>query len=594
MGVILWLSDLHYDPYYGLGIFAASYKAGDNCALPDNATQLEYPYGQVGCDTPRLLLEFALENANNHKNNIDFILVTGGFSRHSLLAAYNEVGKSNNHLCDTRIALNSTEVILRNTVQSIQKALPGVPIVPVIGNNDVIPDYYFGLETTKMTRDLPDVKTMLAHVSKGLKNAFMTPEEVSAFSHGGYFSRLVDLPSSSPKKQSSILVLSLNTVFYSVKHQPDPEPQDENGNLSHPKDPHGQFAWMKSQLQMAAAASSSPNIVGVYLAGHIPPSIGSYRHSQQWHDQYLDEFFTILQDYSEGKYHPHKRKSKTPPILGNFYGHVHAEEFRLLTHDSQEATKEGLEIPVLITSSLSPIYGANPSYRLVEYDDKSGALLDYNTHYLDLDKVQHQKDDAWIALPSFVEAYGVPDLSLKSFQRLFQSLEEGLVKCSSNRNRNRKIDLTLWETFWDRQDLFSSKSDDANDSVKSPADDIMDWMCTFRASTSQDYESCLERKQLESSTPCTTSSTTIALSVAAVGGLVFFGIVVSALYLGKKRPFHRKHPVDAGDGIHWIQDIYQDNDNYHDSEDDDDNEYNDEEDHIELAADLDGLKKRAF
>mmetsp|Transcript_10262 Transcript_10262/g.25768 ORF Transcript_10262/g.25768 Transcript_10262/m.25768 type:complete len:636 (-) Transcript_10262:211-2118(-) len=520
MGVILWLSDLHLDPYYGTD-FASSHKT-NSCSLPNNATLLEHPYGQVGCDAPPGLLEFALENVQSQNNNnnsnkiIDFVLVTGDFARHSMDILSQHLGGS---------IYDPVESILSTCIQSIQTALPNVPIVPVLGNNDVVPDYYLGLDRSLEIRnelEVPDSETMLATVAFGLKDAFSTQDEFFTFEHGGYFSRLVDLPSKEEGASTSILVMSLNTVLYSVNHQPDPE-----SNGYRPEDPYGQFEWMKSQLQAAANPNSKKRIVGVYLAGHIPPSIGSYRHSQLWHDQYLEEFFAILRDYSQGKYNNNnnnnnnntdENKNTAPPILGNFYGHVHTEEFRLLTYDNDESALEGggfdrtnttefqtLSIPVLVTSSITPIYGSNPSYRLVKYDDQSGALLDYSTHYLDLERANNNNvdnvDSAWIELPSFVEAFGVPNLSLESFQSLLQNLEGELVetmdeKCNNNNNSSSSSSSSsLWETFWKRQNLYSPTPDDADDSVttaKSPTDIMVDWLCTFGASTKNDYETCLE------------------------------------------------------------------------------------------------------
>ena len=288
---------------------------------------------------------------------------------------------------------------------------------------------------------------------------------------------------------------------------------------------------MKSQLQRVAASSS--NIAGVYLAGHIPPSIGSYRHSQLWHEEYLQEFSTILQDYAKGKYTPQRdTTARPPPILGNFYGHVHTEEFRLLQYglegeengipdattnssntnsSTATTTSEPLVVPVLVTSSITPIYGSNPSYRLVEYSDETGALLDYKTHYLDLDKtvvtedvdINKQQDDPWIALPSFAQDYGVPDLSLNSFQKVLQTLENEMAQATEEEFCGSKLQNNtndrLWETFRKRQNLYSTAQDDGDDSGndKSQTEIMIDWLCTFGATTTDEYQGCLGAKQAQ-------------------------------------------------------------------------------------------------
>ncbi len=576
MGVILWLSDLHLDPYYGTKL-AASHKNGKHCSF--NATLKNHPYGQVGCDAPPSLLTLTLEHAASSNTGgaaaIDFVLITGDFARHEMNNLFSDPSSD-------LVLFPTVKSILSTCIQTIRDSLPDVPILPVIGNNDLVPDYYLDEED----EEDEEAHEMLLSIANGLTETFLDDNEFGHFVDGGYFSRLVPLASSS----SSILVLSLNTILYSTRHEPEYSP----GNL----DPYGQFKWLKGQLHRAAAAASTSTdskIVGIYLAGHIPPSIGSYRHTQLWHEEYIQEFSTILKDYTQGKFNPPNEDStQTPPtILGNFYGHVHTEEFRLFHYglesektkgddeklatsskldDSSSSTTEALVVPVLVTSSITPIYGSNPSYRLVEFSDETGALLDYKTHYLDLDKAtaaaNHNKNknknnkpnhDPWIALPSFVQDYGLPDLSLNSFQQLFQNFENELAQavCSAAGSSHNLQNATttsstsssiqnaeeerLWETFWKRQNLYSNTPDDGDDNMnnKSETEVMIDWLCTFGSSTTQDYQGCLQTKQEQlSKDQCETNgaasrlfrSNSISLmvlaSVAACIGLVllFLGL----------------------------------------------------------------------
>jgi hypothetical protein len=623
MGVFLWLSDLHLDPLYGTA-FAASHKNGNNCSLPGNITLLEHPYGRVGCDAPLSLVESALQSAlktsvkykkssSNITNiNIDFVLVTGDFARHSL-----DTLGSNSSGIDP---IGYARTVLSTCIDSIQKILPGVPVLPVLGNNDVVPDYYLesdfcsgqeeeqqNYNNHKDNNNNTHENNVLAMARNGLKDAFLSEEEASTFVNGGYFSRLVEIPSSKsalvssstttppPPSTSSILVLSLNTVLYSIRHQPDCFSVDGS---SREDDPLGQFAWMESQLRRAAAGDATDavlatkngtthhaqlqqqqqqqqqqhptKIVGVYLAGHIPPSIGSYRHSQLWHGQYLDRYSSILKDYSMGRYNLPKGNESTashqrqvpPPILGNFFGHVHTEEFRLLAYGFDENDNDEINtadvganananenastnaseptpmvVPLLVASSITPIYGSNPSYRMVRYDDESGALLDYQTHYLDLGRwsisgsgsgtgtskskinatntspsTPTHQTPVWTELPGFAEAYGVPDLSPKSFENILANLEEELLQASEcgergtvNTTTTTTTKNSLWETFWNRHNLYSSALDDGddnnNDNNNNNIEIMIDWLCTMRASSKDDYERCLGTR-MNSEHPC--------------------------------------------------------------------------------------------
>ena len=331
---------------------------------------------------------------------------------------------------------------------------------------------------------------------------------------------------------------------------------------------------MQWQLHRAAASktSSDSNIVGVYLAGHIPPSIGSYRHSQLWHEEYIQAFSTILNDYTQGKYNPPEDDSTPPPILGNFYGHVHTEEFRLFEYGSESkqddaSSTEARVVPVLVTSSITPIYGSNPSYRLVEFSDDTGALLDYTTHYLDLDQTAANynnntnksthvntntlREDPWIALPSFVQDYGLPDLSLDSFQQLLQNFETELTLATQQLNcgGGNSVATTndrLWETFWKRQNLYSNAPDDGddNDTQKSETTVMIDWLCTFGSSTTQDYQECLQTKQAQVSKECNgTATTRLFLSnhrFVVAGASVAASIGLVLLFLGLRKCYKRR------------------------------------------------------
>jgi hypothetical protein len=620
MGVFLWLSDLHLDTLYGTAL--AARHSGDNpdCSLVDNvnATILEHPYGRVGCDSPLSLVESALHSAVltsvNYKHSIvettdiDFVLVTGDFIRHQLGALLDSSSSSGIDIDIDIDPIEYAQTILSTCINSIQTILPGVPVLPVLGNNDVFPDYYLDTNfcseqeleeddndndnnATSTTNDTDENKNsnVLAMVRNGLKDAFLSEDEASTFANGGYFSRLVELPSS----ESSILVLSLNTILYSSNHAPDcyyDSSVDEQ--RSREDDPLGQFAWIESQLRRAAAggdaATSTSTIVGVYLAGHIPPSIGSYRHSQLWRDQYLERYSSILNDYSSGRYNSnlhHPAGSSTnpnigshqlpppPPILGHFFGHVHTEEFRLLAYgfddkhnhnhetDAINATDGGanenkttaananesesesttpMVVPLLFASSITPIYGSNPSYRMVQYDDGTGGLLDYHTHYLDLGQWNSSSSSIsdtgtgnstsssssnnntllstpahetpiWTELPGFLEAYGVPDLSTESFESIFANLEEecrtaDTKTATTNTNTPSSTTTTtttnrLWETFWNRQNLYSSAPDNDDDIGDSNMELMIDWLCTMRASSKEDYERCLDVR-MNSEHPC--------------------------------------------------------------------------------------------
>ncbi|VEU33603.1 unnamed protein product [Pseudo-nitzschia multistriata] len=595
MGLFLWLSDLHLDPLYGT-TYAASHQSGENCRLAGNETLLHYPLGRVGCDSPPSLLDSSLRSAAGNakiyhtgingseenrydrgdKSSIEFIVVTGDFSRHSMEKVRG------------RDPIAFAESVLSSCIGSIASAFPGVPIVPVLGNNDLVPDYYLDTTTTIATTDTdynstsgevddenylpPNSNPMLVMVQNGFQESFLSDEEIQTFARGGYFSRVIETASDPP---SSILILSLNTIIYSVKHEPhEPTlvPESDGEETGDDDDPLGQFDWIESQLEAAAANHS--NISAVYMVGHIAPSIGSYRHSDLWQQRYIDRYFSILKAYTSRSSATTNADSHPPPILGNLYGHVHTEEFRLLTYQDEDDDDENnssnstpaLVLPLHVAASLTPIYGANPSYRIVEFDNGSGTLLDYTTYYLDLDRFPVEspsegddspsaKNVSWTKLPGFAETYGVPDLSADSLERILERLEgelqasiraeEKAVELGREFAAHTKDSSRLWDIFLKRQMVYSSTPDDGDDENNGEIDTMIDWLCTLRAVSKESYTLCVEGKQSAVAAVTTTAPSGGVLLFLFAGMAIAISVVlVLVLFAGKQfrtRPKRRHY-----------------------------------------------------
>jgi len=149
-----------------------------------------------------------------------------------------------------------------------------------------------------------------------------------------------------------LVLLNLATVMYSVLLIPaQTEP-----------DPFGQFAWLRQQLGEAAALNKT-----VWIVGHIPPGLETYGYTELWQPMYVKSYLDIVQDPILGK-----------AIAAQLFGHNHKDEFRLLP-----AAPDGAG-PVLVSSSISPVYDNNPSFKLVEYCPSTGKLLGFKVFYTEL------------------------------------------------------------------------------------------------------------------------------------------------------------------------------------------------------------------
>ncbi len=381
--------------------------------------------------------------------------------------------------------LTMTQAILANVSHLLRQYMPNVSIIPSLGNNDVTPDYYL---------DVKNPTEMLTMAAQGLNSLLQSDSERTTFLKGGFFAR---------NTSETLTLLSFNTLLYSTSHVPNDDPDE---------DPLGQFAWLESQLIMAMETRRS-----IYIVGHIPPAMGSYHHSQLWQESYLHKYYSILQNYAS-------------VISGQFFGHLHSDEFRWIPANNSHW-------PLWIASSVTPIYGSNPSYRLVSYHPSSGDLLDYDTWYLDLLDGDTKE---WKLGPSFRDSFDVPDLSLASIHSLVQKLNESLAKPES----------TLWEELLNRQHIYIQES-----AVRSCQDQScrQAWLCTLVTITADEYATCLARS---GANPAQVAWARLTLQQRLIMGCILIGVgMIASLWclcsLGSRylRRRHYQQTISLEDGI---------------------------------------------
>lgn len=318
----LWLSDVHFDPFYStLTAFKAAYYPGANCQNDDAP-----PLGRYGCDSARPLVQSALEHAINLTTGGDapystpaFVVLSGDSIRHGVdqlfaggdfkegaEARSNSTSNSSNTAVEDAAAstyhaqaMDAAGDILNELVSMVGAAFPESEIIVSLGNNDVVPDYYLelydeggddlSLGSTTLTPQTAGMLGVLYNaLSRGqTENATNAPDglpgtnpvllesgDETTFLHGGYYSRTVH--------NGALTILSLNTVLYSNYFVSPEQHHQRQEPLPGADDPGHQFAWMKTVLSGCRVRGSQAIIVG-----HIPPAVGSFRHTQLWKEQYI-------------------------------------------------------------------------------------------------------------------------------------------------------------------------------------------------------------------------------------------------------------------------------------------------------------------
>ncbi|KAL7549140.1 hypothetical protein ACHAWF_012409 [Thalassiosira exigua] len=515
---------------------------GANCNFSETTST-----GRYGCDSPRTLVSEALEYAINvtaakTPTSPAFVLITGDFIRHGvdqIFAAgeFSEGGEArakNASMAHDAVkeaanspyhaaAMDAVGEILQEVVSMVKAAFPESEIVVSIGNNDVVPDYYLQLQdedsplgsVNNLTAESAGMigviynalsNHAIATEAEGLPDkafgkATLTPSDAWTFLRGGYYSRNFH--------NGTLTILSLNTVLYSINLQPE---------AKNTADPGWQFLWMKRILLHCRQKGTQAIIVG-----HIPPTVGSYRHAQLWKESYVKSYYEIVGEFDD-------------IIIGQLFGHLHSDEFRVGPAEQVNSTDTismipPLNTPLLLGPSVTPLHGNDPSIRVVEYGRRGGSetqggayrLLDYESHRYTISGYSR-----WSKLYTFSEAYSSASdvihdegLSANAFRAIIESMKD-------YRGRESRT-LKLYRSL-----LLSGANGKVNDSgspgrganIGCDSTCRDDFMCTLQSATSLGYENCLGTMSPHWTTDGKSIfglvAATIFLAVAIVFGIVRF------------------------------------------------------------------------
>jgi hypothetical protein len=395
-GSFLWLSDAHYDAFYGTEQ-AEVHKNGAPCMNNSNnnnnngtTSSSGAPlYSAYGCGSSLALLTSAVKESarlssdllttlrddtnddfdaatdNNETNSsassassssscrVDFIIFTGDAVRHNIDPVASTL---NAHGALVNAALTTVHALF-------EQYFPGVPTVDLpaldFGNNDLLGDYELNVTSSEPCLPSssdgsppPATNDWLVNVTATHSHLFIDDLEAAVFACGGYLNRLV---------RPNLRIISLNTIVWSINHIP-----DMNDEIM--MDPFGQFAWLQVQLDNARIAGDK-----IYLTGHVPPMLQSYTGSlgaPLMPSRYIAQYFAMLSAHQD-------------VIAAQLFGHVHSNELRAVPHGAMPDDAP----PMLIQGSIAPCYTTTPFFSVVKYDRDGPTKYptDLVTYHVDLD-----------------------------------------------------------------------------------------------------------------------------------------------------------------------------------------------------------------
>ncbi|NVB36767.1 metallophosphoesterase [Pseudenhygromyxa sp. WMMC2535] len=438
------LSDLHFDPFIDPALvpkLAAAepeqwrelFEAAAPDAAPSNAER--------GQDTSFALLDSSLRALADQLGSPaagepapEFVVISGDFLAHHFRRKFDAaMATQQDDARDEAAYRRFVDKTLAFVTAELRAATGELPIFPALGNNDSYCGDYALAASGDFLRMAaatwaPQVSPETGEESEDLREAF-----TETFAVGGYY----QLPSPSDPEHRLIV---LNTTFWSANYDRDacgePSPDESPSEL--------QFEWLSTALAEAREAGEH-----VWLIYHIPPGINVYPAAHPEHDDDQKPgcgdgaalfwragaeaaFLHMLDDYGE-------------TITASLAGHIHTDDFRLRTI-SGAATEL-----VHITPAISPMFGNNPSYQVIDFEATEATLEDYSTRYLDLSAEQPR----WAEEYRFSATYDLPRYDLDGVEALRRRLrDEPETRATFERLYPAsapdagQLDASNWPAYW--------------------------------------------------------------------------------------------------------------------------------------------------
>ncbi|CAK7273368.1 Endopolyphosphatase [Sporothrix epigloea] len=279
-GKFLHITDLHPDEFY---------KTHSSTSEEDACHRGEGSAGKYGaetsdCDSPYSLINATFDwIAANLRDEIDFVVWTGDSARHdsdeTIPRSPEQVQDANQAIADKFVSVFS----------SPSGGALSIPIVPTLGNNDILPHNVL----------LPGPNKWLKRYTE-IWSRFIPQEQRHSFEFGGWFYVEV-IP-------NRLAVFSLNTLYFF----------DRNAGVDDcatPSEPgFKQLEWLRIQLQFMRERG-----VKAILTGHIPPArTGS---KQLWDETCWQKYTLWLRQYRD-------------VVVSSLYGHMNVDHF--LLQDTEE------------------------------------------------------------------------------------------------------------------------------------------------------------------------------------------------------------------------------------------------------------------
>ncbi|KAI4210787.1 MAG: hypothetical protein LQ351_006369 [Letrouitia transgressa] len=279
-GRFLHITDFHPDPFYKL------HSSTDDSCHRGKGEAGTFGAEKSDCDSPFSLINATFQWINdNLKDTIDFVVWTGDSARHDndedIPRTETEIVQLNELLVDKFVQVFGKD-------KNINASNPTddfiIPIVPNLGNNDIMPHNILVKGPNRWTK-------RFSHIWR----KFIPEEQQHSFVRGGWFMVEV-IP-------DRLAVFSLNTLYFFDNNAA------VDGCAKKTEAGYEQMEWLRVQLQLLRERGMK-----AILMGHVPPARTESK--QSWDETCWQKYTLWLQQYRD-------------VVSAALYGHMNIDHFML-------------------------------------------------------------------------------------------------------------------------------------------------------------------------------------------------------------------------------------------------------------------------
>ncbi len=413
----IFISDIHFSPFYDETIFNNLVKAGaDQWAGIFESSTITEPQSW-GNETNYPLLTEALDAARKQVDSMPFLLFGGDIRAHKFRKIFFGLyGKE-----DEEALRSFSYKTVAFFVSQVRERFGEIPVLFILGNNDAYAGDYLIVPGGAFLADTSEL-----FYSEFLLQGADRERYLKTYSAGGYY--VADPPG------SKVLFVCLNTVLFSV-HRPDAKAEEEDAAWK-------QLEWLEETLVKADKEDRK-----VWLFLHIPPGADIFGTVHTFIDDtgHISDAATMWKEEYQQRF-LELRARHAGIIKASFAGHTHMDEYLLTPSDG--AGDSGM---IVISPSISPIFGNDPAFKVMKMGTEGWELRDYRSVAYHFDDTAPEFGFYY----DFSDAYG-SDLLLKdALIGLYPELATDDAKRQvysryyySGHDGGNPIDDTNWPAYW--------------------------------------------------------------------------------------------------------------------------------------------------